>query len=54
MSQSARSPLELKPDLPEGLARFLEKVVQRDRELRYATATEFRDALRALSKKVGE
>ena len=54
MSQSARKPLDLKPDMPKGLARFLEKVVERDRELRYATATEFRDALRALSKKTGE
>jgi serine/threonine protein kinase len=54
MSQSARSPLDLKPDMPEGLARFLTKVVERDRDLRYPTASEFRDALRMLSKKVGE
>jgi serine/threonine protein kinase len=54
MSQQARDPRDLKPGLPEGIARFLEKSVERDREQRFRTATEFRDALRALSKKTGE
>ena len=47
MSWPPRDPREVKPDLPEPLARLLEKAVARDREMRFQTATEFRDALRA-------
>lgn len=48
MNTPARDPRPLKPGLPEGLYKMLEKSVARDRELRFHTALEFRDSLRAL------
>ena len=50
MNSPPRDPRTVKPGLPEGLYRVLEKAVNRERELRYQSATEFRDALRALSR----
>jgi len=49
MNTSARDPRPLKRGLPEGVYRMLDKAVMRDREARYQTALEFRDALRALA-----
>ena len=51
MNTDARDPRDLRPGLDEGLYRLLEKSVKRDRELRFNTALEFRDALRALAPK---
>lgn len=48
MNTSARDPRQVKAGLPEGVYRMLEKAVERDREARYQTALEMRDALRAL------
>ncbi|MFL5341844.1 MAG: serine/threonine protein kinase [Gemmataceae bacterium] len=51
MSWPPRNPREAKKDIAEPVARLLEKAVARDRDLRYQTATEFRDALRAIAPK---
>jgi serine/threonine protein kinase len=51
MNSPPRNPRDLKKGLPEGVYRMLERSVARDREQRYQTASEFRDALRALSPK---
>jgi serine/threonine protein kinase len=50
MNWAPRDPRDVKPGLPEPLYKFMEKAVNRDRDLRYQTAAEFRDALRALSR----
>ena len=49
MNSPARDPRDVKPGLPEPLAKVLEKSVLRDRETRYQTAAEFRDALKAVA-----
>jgi len=54
MNIPARDPRLLKPGLPEGIYRVLEKSVAREREERFQTATEFRDALSALGRAAGE
>jgi eukaryotic-like serine/threonine-protein kinase len=54
MNSPPQDPRDLKSGLPEGVYRVLEKSVSQDRELRYQTATEFRDALRALAPKKAE
>ncbi len=51
MNTSARDPRDVRAGLDEGIYRFLEKAVDRDREARFQTAIEFRDALRALAPK---
>ena len=50
LTSPARDPRQVKPGLPEGLNRVLEKGVAREREMRFQTASEFRDAIRVLSK----
>lgn len=49
MNTPARDPRPLRPGLSEGIYKMLEKAVARDRELRFQTATEMRDAFKALS-----
>jgi len=49
MNTPARDPRTLKTGLPEGLYRFLERAVAREREVRFQTAAEMRDSLKALS-----
>jgi serine/threonine protein kinase len=51
MHNDARDPRAVRPGLPEGLYRLLQRSVSRDREQRFQTALEFRDALRALAPK---
>jgi serine/threonine protein kinase len=51
MGNDARDPRTVRPGLPEGLYRLLQKSVTRDRDQRFQTALEFRDALRALAPK---
>ncbi len=51
MNQPPRDPRDLKKGLPEGVYRMLEKSVAQDRENRYQSALEFRDALRAVAPK---
>jgi serine/threonine protein kinase len=53
MNVPARNPREIKPGLPEGVYRMLEKAVERDREQRFQTAAEFRDNLAALARANG-
>lgn len=51
MNLNARNPRDLKKGLDEAIYRFLDKAVARDREARFQSAKEFRDALRALAPK---
>lgn len=51
MNSPPRNPRDVRKGLDEALYRFLEKAVARDREARFQTAIEFRDALRALAPK---
>ena len=51
MSTAPRDPRLVRPGLPEGVYRLLDKSVAHDREQRYQTAAEFRDALKALAPK---
>lgn len=51
MHNDARDPRTVRPGLPEPVYRLLEKAVRRDRDQRYQTALEFRDALRAVAPK---
>lgn len=48
MNSPGRDPREIKPDLEDKVARFLIKAIERDRDKRFQTATEFREALKAL------
>ena len=48
MNMAGRDPRDLRPDLDEPTVQLLLKAIERDRELRFQTAAEFRDALRAL------
>jgi serine/threonine protein kinase len=43
-----RNPRELKPDLPEAVAKFLLKAVEREARDRFQTPADFRDALQKL------
>lgn len=52
MNSTARDPLDYKPDLNPKVVAFLRKAVQRERDLRYQDAKEFRDALKALPKDI--
>lgn len=53
MNIAARNPRDVKKGLSEGMYRFLEKGVEREREKRFQTAAAFRDALRALAEREG-
>ena len=48
VNSPARDPKVLKPDLPDDVAEFLRKAVERDPALRFQNPTEFREALQAL------
>ena len=54
MGTEPRDPRKLKPGLSEPVYRMLEKAVARDRDLRFQTAAELRDNLKALAKSLGE
>jgi serine/threonine protein kinase len=51
MNLPARDPRNLCKGLDEPLYRFLQKAVASDREARFQSALEFRDALRAIAPK---
>lgn len=50
MNTPARNPLDYRPDLDPKVVAFIKKAVDRDRELRFQNAREFRDALSTLPK----
>jgi len=50
MARAGRDPREARPDLDEPTARLLMKAIDRERDLRFQSAAEFRDALKALPK----
>ena len=50
MAMAGRDPREVRPDLDEPTARLLLKAIERERDLRFQTAAEFREALKALPK----
>ena len=50
LNSVGRDPREHRPDLDEAMAKFLIKAVERDRDRRFQTAVEFREALKALPK----
>jgi serine/threonine protein kinase len=50
LNSTGKDPREFRPDLDEWIARLLIKAIQRDPKLRFQTATEFREALKALPK----
>jgi serine/threonine protein kinase len=51
LNTAPKDPRELRPDLDKPTAKFLLKAVERDPNLRFQSATEFREALLALPKK---
>ncbi|GBD35457.1 Serine/threonine-protein kinase PknB [bacterium HR36] len=51
LNEPPKHPLELRPDLDEDVVAFLLKAIERDRDKRFQTALEFRDALLALPRK---
>jgi serine/threonine protein kinase len=48
MNSAGRDPGELRPDLDKATVAFLKKAVERDRDRRFQSAAEFREALREL------
>jgi serine/threonine protein kinase len=48
LNEPPKHPLEIRPDLDKDMVAFLLKAVERDRDKRFQTALEFRDALLAL------
>lgn len=46
---AGRDPREYRPDLDERTARFLMKSIERDRDARFQTAAEFREAIKRLA-----
>jgi serine/threonine protein kinase len=50
LGRAGRDPREVKPDLDAATVKLLIKAIDRDREARFQTAAEFREALRALPK----
>ncbi len=50
MNSPGRDPREHRPDLDAALAKFLIKAIDRDPKRRFQSATEFREALKALPK----
>jgi serine/threonine protein kinase len=51
MNSPGRDPREQRPDLPDKIADFLIKAVERDRDKRFQDAAEFREALQKLPRK---
>ncbi len=51
MNSAGKDPRDLRPDLDEATARFLMKAVERNRDERFQSAGEFREALKELPKK---
>jgi len=49
MNRDGTDPRNFKPDLDEGMARFLKKVIARDPNERYQSAAEFREALKQVA-----
>jgi hypothetical protein len=47
-----RDPRDFRKDLPEPVAKFLIKAIERDPRERFQSAGEFRDALKAMNKHV--
>ncbi len=54
MAMSGRDPREARPDLDEPTARLLMKAIERERDLRFQTAVEFREALRRCPGRTGK
>jgi serine/threonine protein kinase len=50
LNTPGKDPREHRPDLDQAMAKFLIKAVERDRDRRFQTAAEFRDALKTLPK----
>jgi serine/threonine protein kinase len=50
VNQPGRDPRDFKPDMDDETAEFLLKAVERDRDRRFQSAAEFREALKALAK----
>jgi eukaryotic-like serine/threonine-protein kinase len=50
LNTPGKDPREYREDLDEAMAKFLIKAIQRDRDRRFQTAAEFRDALKMLPK----
>lgn len=50
VNSPGKHPSEYRPDLDEDVIRFLVKAIQRDRDSRFQTPAEFRDALKELSR----
>jgi eukaryotic-like serine/threonine-protein kinase len=50
--QAPSSPLVLNPDLPAGLEHVIDKALEKDRELRWQTASEIRTDLRRLKRNI--
>ncbi|MFL5242862.1 MAG: serine/threonine protein kinase [Gemmataceae bacterium] len=48
MNSPGKNPKEFRPDLDAKTVKFLQKAIERDPKDRFQTATEFRDALKAL------
>jgi hypothetical protein len=48
MNSPGRDPKELLPDIDKPTRAFLVKAIERDRETRFQTPAEFRDALKRL------
>lgn len=51
LNDPPKHPLDVRPDLDPAMVAFLLKAVERDRDKRFQTAQEFRDALLALPRK---
>lgn len=51
LNEPPKHPLDVRPDLDKEMVAFLLKAVERDRDKRFQTALEFRDALLALPRK---
>jgi serine/threonine protein kinase len=50
MNSPGKNPKEFRPELDDKTVKFLQKAIERDPKDRFQTATEFRDALKALQK----
>jgi eukaryotic-like serine/threonine-protein kinase len=50
VQQVQTTPVQLNPDVPEGLARIIDRCLEKDRDLRYQHAWEIRAALKAVQR----